>query len=142
MIIDVWHRARGWSSIGYHFVITNGRPHGVGSYYAFLDGQVEPGLPIDHVGSHVFKHNDHSIGICLIGNAEFTNGQLMAARSLILELQKNHNVPIDNVLGHYEVPNEFKSCPNIPMPSMRKFISDTLSVEDLQKDIAQHNKKG
>ena len=40
-----WHvNGRGWSDIGYHYVIR-------------LDGSVELGRPIDKIGAHVKGHN-------------------------------------------------------------------------------------
>src|SRR5687768_15109413 len=57
--IDRWHRDQGWDSIGYHFVIC-------------LDGSIEPGRPVEDVGSHVKGHNANSIGVCLIGGVDAT----------------------------------------------------------------------
>ena len=42
--IDEWHKARGWRSIGYHYVIG-------------LDGMIEYGRPITETGAHVKNHN-------------------------------------------------------------------------------------
>jgi hypothetical protein len=65
-LIDEWHRARGWSGIGYHRVILNGwvthtefRPE--------CDGMIQAGRALECVGAHVRGHNATSIGICLIG---------------------------------------------------------------------------
>jgi len=52
--IERWHKNRGWSEIGYHFVIE-------------LDGQIKRGRDLDVVGSHVQGHNAGSIGICYVG---------------------------------------------------------------------------
>lgn len=52
--IDRWHRQRGFSKIGYHYVID-------------LDGKIEAGRELDEVGAHCKGHNAHSIGICYIG---------------------------------------------------------------------------
>ena len=52
--IDRWHRARGWSGIGYHYVI-------------YRDGTIHAGRPEWQVGAHCRNHNAHSIGICYIG---------------------------------------------------------------------------
>lgn len=53
-MIDNWHRKRGWSGIGYHFVIR-------------LDGTLEFGRKIGDIGAHVAGHNSGSIGICYVG---------------------------------------------------------------------------
>ena len=54
--ITAWHKARGFRTIGYHFVI-------------YLDGSIHKGRPIEEVGAHCKEggHNRHSIGICYIG---------------------------------------------------------------------------
>lgn len=52
--IDRCHRARGFNSIGYHYVIR-------------LDGTVETGRPLALTGAHCKGHNSDSIGICYIG---------------------------------------------------------------------------
>ena len=60
-----WHMTpkekggRGWSDIGYHYVID-------------LDGTIEVGRPFEKRGAHCIgddgsDHNSHSIGICYIG---------------------------------------------------------------------------
>ena len=54
-----WHLARGFSDVGYHFVIT-------------IDGLVQPGRPLDQQGAHTRSHNGDSIGICYIGGVEAT----------------------------------------------------------------------
>jgi N-acetyl-anhydromuramyl-L-alanine amidase AmpD len=71
IVIDAWHRARGFRrgvnarrafnddllSIGYHFVVD-------------LDGKVWSGRHVDEVGAHAVNHNAQSVGICLVGGAE------------------------------------------------------------------------
>jgi N-acetyl-anhydromuramyl-L-alanine amidase AmpD len=78
VMIDKWHRDRGWAGIGYHFVIGNdSKIEGL----SFYDGRIEMGRPINKSGAHVRGHNSTSIGICLIGKpGEFTLKQLKAAK--------------------------------------------------------------
>jgi N-acetylmuramoyl-L-alanine amidase len=52
--IDAMHRARGFTMIGYHYVIG-------------INGKLETGRALDRVGAHVSGHNANSIGICLVG---------------------------------------------------------------------------
>ena len=52
--ITRWHKARGFRTIGYHFVI-------------YRVGSVHKGRPLEQVGAHCLKHNAHSIGVCYIG---------------------------------------------------------------------------
>lgn len=52
-----WHKARGWSDIGYH-------------YFVDIHGRREIGRPIDRVGAHVKGHNGDSVGICYAGGVD------------------------------------------------------------------------
>ena len=101
-----WHvQDRGWSDIGYHYLI--GR-----------DGGMDVGRPIEKVGAHVKGHNTGTIGISLFGGAgaaaddnfadHFTEAQSGALQSLILHLQKEYG-PGLKLSGH----NEYaaKGCP-------------------------------
>ena len=55
--ITRWHKARGWSTIGYHYVI-------------YRDGSVHTGRDVNISGAHCEGHNTHSIGVCYIGGLE------------------------------------------------------------------------
>ncbi len=106
--INLWHLKRGWSGIGYHYVV-------------LLDGTIEYGRSIYKQGAHVKGENEGSIGICYIGGVESergSNGKWIAKdtrtpeqkESLLLllkTLKKMH--PQAVIHGH----NEFarKSCP-------------------------------
>ena len=52
--ITRWHMAKGFRTIGYHFVI-------------YRDGSIHDGRPLAQVGAHCRDHNAHSIGVCYIG---------------------------------------------------------------------------
>lgn len=139
LAVDQWHRAQGWRHIGYHFVILNGRVHSSTAYYSYFDGSIDPGLDINLAGIHVANHNADTVGICLIGDKKFTNEQLKTTKLLVTTLANAWGVKPEKVFGHYEYPGANKTCPNIPMDSLRKFIFSTLSLENLQKDIASRN---
>jgi N-acetylmuramoyl-L-alanine amidase len=49
-----WHKARGWSDIGYHYVV-------------YRDGRVMEGRPVGQIGAHCEGHNTGTIGIAYIG---------------------------------------------------------------------------
>lgn len=55
--IRKWHKAQGWSDIGYHYVV-------------YLDGSIHNGRDVNVVGAHCTNHNSHSIGVCYIGGVE------------------------------------------------------------------------
>jgi len=53
--IEGWHLDRGFSGIGYHFIIDE-------------KGEVHRGRPIGMVGAHVKGRNTGTIGICITGD--------------------------------------------------------------------------
>ncbi len=101
--IDSWHKARGWSGIGYHRVVG-------------LNGQVFAGRPIDRIGAHCAGRNSRTIGVVYVGGVE-TDGRTAKdtrteaqKRSLIEELRALRDTySIQKVSGH----NEYaaKACP-------------------------------
>ena len=103
--VDRWHKARGWSEIGYHFVIK-------------LDGTLEIGRRIEKVGAHCFGYNKRSIGICYIGGCDEngkpkdtrTEKQKRALRSIVGILKQDY--PKATIHGHNELCNGKKACPS------------------------------
>jgi N-acetylmuramoyl-L-alanine amidase len=101
--IDRWHRDRGWSQIGYHYVIKR-------------DGTTEQGRPESVPGAHVAGHNTGSIGVCLIGGkargrenpCNFTRYQWRTLESLVMQLAIEY--PQAEILGHTDL-DAGKSCP-------------------------------
>ena len=60
--VTAMHKARGFSTIGYHYVIR-------------LDGKIEKGRPENQVGAHVQGYNSVSLGIALEGGLSQTTGK-------------------------------------------------------------------
>lgn len=99
-----WHTDRGWSDIGYHFVVDR-------------QGDVCVGRPVERVGAHAKGHNKNSIGICLIGGFgsdandkfedHYTDLQRKALDNLLKDLTAKHKNA--RIRGHNEVSN--KACP-------------------------------
>lgn len=119
-LIDQWHRERGWSGCGYHFVITNGVLKSGEKYLPFNDGLIQVGRDINKTGAHCKGHNTGSIGICLIGRHGFTAKQLYEALPELLRmLMFDHEISLDQVHGHFEFSRQ-KSCPNISKEIIRK----------------------
>jgi len=90
-MIDGWHRANGWSGIGYHYVILH-------------NGIVEKGRPVEKTGAHVAGKNSDSIGIVLCGNFEKETPspeQLSSLRALLVELKRQY--PEASVTWHSEL---------------------------------------
>ena len=115
--IDLWHRARGFRSIGYHFVIR-------------LDGTIEPGRDVSLDGAHCTGWNRRSIGICYVGGLDKegrpADTRTEAQREALIRLVEDLRLvypDIRQVIGHRDTspdrngdgiisPNEFiKMCP-------------------------------
>jgi len=98
-----WHQDRGWSDVGYHFVVRR-------------NGAVETGRKIADVGAHVQGHNQNSIGVCLVGgvnrgnvpDCNFTAPQWSALHDLVSELIDDY--PDAQVIGHRSYTTK-KDCP-------------------------------
>ena len=98
-----WHQAKGWSDVGYHYVIRRG-------------GIVEIGRPLAVVGAHVEGQNANSIGICLIGGVDNANKpdsnfswrQWASLHDLVSELIDDY--PEAQVVGHRSYST--KACPS------------------------------
>lgn len=103
------HLARGFSDIGYHYVV-------------YRDGSVHVGRPENIVGAHTAGQNTNSIGVNYIGGCPprtdpkwmnkgkdtRTPAQKKALRELVAFLKKKY--PGATVHGHYEFAN--KACPS------------------------------
>jgi N-acetylmuramoyl-L-alanine amidase len=98
MIADVtrWHRAKGWSTVGYHRFIT-------------LDGVIEVGRDYAETGAGVFGHNADSIHICYAGGLD-ANGKAADTRTprqkdamerLVRELHARF--PAAKIMGHRDL---------------------------------------
>jgi len=102
--IRSWHKARGWSDIGYHYVV-------------YRDGRVMVGRPVGQVGAHVANHNTGTIGISYVGGVAAdgrapkdtrTPAQRASLLWLTQQLATKHRVR--KVTGH----NQYaaKACPS------------------------------
>jgi hypothetical protein len=108
--ITRWHRARGFSTIGYHWVIDR-------------DGSILPGRPETVIGAHVVEANRGTIGISLVGGFggaatdrfedHFTSAQWKTLQSKIADIRSR--TQIKRITGH----NQYaaKACPCFDVPS-------------------------
>ena len=98
--IRQWHLDRGWTDIGYHYVVR-------------LDGAVEVGRPLSLQGAHVQGHNADSIGICIVGGGggvcTLNAAQIHSTRRLIAALQQVFCDQLE-VVGHRDL-DSGKACP-------------------------------
>ena len=134
-MIDGWHKTRGWSGIGYHFVILNGivtlDDYRHDRRFGFLDGSVETGRPLDgdewvdsnEIGAHALGYNKDSIGICLIHNVGiYFPAQRSTVSSMCITLADLFGISTENILGHCEVDSKKPLCPGVDMAALRKAV--------------------
>jgi len=111
--IRQWHLDRGWSDIGYHYIID-------------IKGCLKEGRPVKRAGAHVRGHNKGSIGIAYVGGVDDnlspkdtrTENQKGRLRSLILDLMDKY--PEATLHGHNEFSN--KACPSFDVQKDYKDI--------------------
>lgn len=102
--IRTWHLARGWSDIGYHYVIG-------------INGVVQSGRCISVQGAHTKGENADSVGICYIGGLDakgkpkntLTHEQRQSIFTLCAGLRRVLNRPL-YLHGHNEYST--KACPS------------------------------
>lgn len=115
--IDRQHRQRGFTSIGYHYVI-------------YRDGTLHLGRPVTEVGAHVRGYNRYSIGVAYVGGLASdgrtpkdtrTPEQRQALRNLLARLKSRFTEA--RICGHRDLspdmnrdgriePSEWlKACP-------------------------------
>lgn len=100
-----WHtHDNHWDDIGYHYIIR-------------LDGTIERGRPVEHIGAHCLGHNAASIGICYVGGCARdgkrpkdtrTPAQKDSLRALLRVLRAQY--PAATIHGHRDF--ALKACPS------------------------------
>lgn len=99
-----WHKQRGFSDIGYHYIV-------------HLDGDIEEGRNVDLSGAHCTNHNAHSIGVVYVGGVAKdgktpkdtrTLDQKAALANLLIDLRTLY--PNAKIHGHRDFAN--KACPS------------------------------
>lgn len=100
--IAQYHVNNGWPGMGYHF-------------YVMPDGTIYQTNRLETISYQVYKQNHYSLGICVAGS--FINGliptpkQIESVGRLAAWLMQKLNVPLKNVMGHKEFPENATSCP-------------------------------
>lgn len=112
--IRKWHLERGFSDIGYHYVI-------------YRDGSINTGRDVNISGAHCTNHNSKSIGICYVGGLDSsgkkakdtrTNAQKKSLVKLVKQLMSMYNLSASNIHCHNEYAN--KACPSFSINDFRK----------------------
>lgn len=118
--ITRWHKAQGWKTIGYHYVV-------------YRDGSVHAGRDESEVGAHCSGQNANSIGVCYIGGVASdgktpkdtrTDAQKAGLRSIVSKLKAKY--PNATVYGHRDF--AAKACPSFDAKKEYADISNGLST--------------
>ena len=114
--IRLWHKAQGWSDIGYHYVV-------------YLDGSVHLGRPIEVSGAHTKRLNKNSIGVVYVGGIDAINFKAKDTRTP--EQKEALDCLLNELMGTYSGAslhghNEFaaKACPSFDVQKEYKHIID------------------
>lgn len=105
LVVDRWHRERGWRGVGYHYFIKK-------------DGTLQGGRTLDEWGAHCQGHNSDSVGICLSGQHGFTAAQFDTLADLVEDLELEY--PVEEVEGHNHY-DPGKTCPNFDVDNFKNF---------------------
>jgi hypothetical protein len=108
------HQSYGYEGLGYHFLIGNGAGLGDGTIQVgYRWDRQQPGAHVARVALDHRRHNQHSIGICLVGNGDvraFSDGQMRTLVSLVRSLQRRFEIPAGRVVLHSDL------APGVPSP--------------------------
>lgn len=112
--ITKWHRQRGFTTIGYHYVV-------------YRDGSIHTGRDVNVAGAHCAGHNTHSIGVCYIGGCKADgrspkDTRTEAQKAVLLKLLKDIKriYPNAKIRGHRDFAN--KACPSFDATSEYRTI--------------------
>ena len=101
-----WHLDRGFTDIGYHYIITG-------------DGRVSGGRPDVKIGAHCLGSNLGSLGICVTGDntkpEHAWRGPQWVQLLLLIERLKAKYPAIDSVIGHRDAPGAKTLCPGLDL---------------------------
>jgi N-acetylmuramoyl-L-alanine amidase len=91
------HIGFGWDGIGYHKIICR-------------NGTIENGRPEFWIGAHVKGKNKISLGVCLIGQNNFTKKQYKSLKKILITWKEKY--PFAEIKGHKDTTKTLKTCPN------------------------------
>lgn len=156
VMIDDWHRHRTppFRAIGYHAVIENGFPtknhFETGERWKLLNGMISSGRAIDaddvieenEVGAHALGFNKDSLGVCLIGNREFTKQAIISLVKLIRLWVVNFKIDVseaaigETIVGHGELPGASTECPCLDMTIVRRLVLNKSEAFSLMRSFS------
>jgi hypothetical protein len=107
------HLSYGYQGLGYHFLVGNGNGLGDGIVHVgYRWNQQLPGAHVARAAADSVRLNEHTIGICLIGNGDrrpFTAKQMRSLVSLVRRLQEELGIPAERVVLHRDLVPDLSS---------------------------------
>ena len=105
-VLDIkkWHLERGFSDIGYHYVI-------------YRDGSINKGRDESKIGAHCTGHNSYSIGVCYVGGVAkdgktAKDTRTDAQKKSLLSLLRNLKMKYPQASIHSHRDYAHKACPS------------------------------
>lgn len=105
-VLDIkkWHLERGFSDIGYHYVI-------------YRDGSINKGRDESKIGAHCTGHNSYSIGVCYVGGVAkdgktAKDTRTDAQKKSLLSLLRNLKMKYPQASIHSHRDYAQKACPS------------------------------
>lgn len=105
-VLDIkkWHLERGFSDIGYHYVI-------------YRDGSINKGRDESKIGAHCTGHNSYSIGVCYVGGVAkdgktAKDTRTDAQKKSLLSLLRNLKMKYPQASIHSHKDYAQKACPS------------------------------
>lgn len=112
-----WHvKGRGWSDVGYHFLIKR-------------NGVVQRGRPLSKKGAHTYGHN-HNIGVCYVGTKSPTKQQIASMQFLKNELLVTQGINVYGWRCHHEFSDTL--CPGFTVEQLWDYLTLDLGGEICQ----------
>ena len=102
------HRGKGWSDIGYHYIVDR-------------SGTVWQGRDVTRwQGAHVKNRNENNIGVMCMGNFMLQRpsaAQIAGLNRTVAQLQRVYQIPTSSVKTHKEWPGAQTLCPGTQLQS-------------------------
>lgn len=121
--IEGWHKAEGFSEIGYHKVVEG-------------NGTKKEGRSESKMGAHAAGANSGSLGVCVCGNFETEQPAAIQITALVEILSKwcqDHDLDETKIYGHCNVPGGTTTtdCPGknlkSKLPTIRQRVKEELA---------------
>lgn len=106
---------RNWADIAYHFLVDRA-------------GRVWQGRPLVYQGAHVKNHNEHNIGVVMLGNFDMQQLNTAQSKSLvafIAFLRKLYGISGKEVFTHGELADNKTDCPGSHLQQFMKKLRAT-----------------